>query len=67
MPVTISEGIRPEQGSVSREHLERRYSALAAAVKAHELSTARSRLARSEDRDLYRRMRQLTGEAEWVA
>ncbi|HKJ35705.1 MAG TPA: hypothetical protein VKA36_03975 [Solirubrobacterales bacterium] len=64
MPIRFFEGVREEQRSELRErNMERRFYALAAAVREHE---ARVHRASSEldprDAELYRRVRQLCGE-----
>lgn len=64
MPVRFFEGIRPEErDELNRRNLDRRFYALAAAVKEHEVS-ARSDGDRTsaDDESLYRRLRQLSGE-----
>lgn len=63
MPITFFEGVRDEdRDDLARRNMERRYYALAAAVKEHEASSTRGNLVRREDEVLYRRLRQLTGE-----
>ena len=63
MPITFFEGVRDEdRDDLARRNMERRYYALAAAVKEHEASSKRGNLVRREDEVLYRRLRQLTGE-----
>ena len=63
MPITFFEGVRDEdRDDLARRNMERRYYALAAAVKEHEARSKRGNLVRREDEVLYRRLRQLTGE-----
>ena len=63
MPITFFEGVRDEdRDDLTRRNMERRYYALAAAVKEHEARSKRGNLARTEDEVLYRRLRQLSGE-----
>jgi hypothetical protein len=62
MPLTFFEGGRADQrDELQRRNLERRFYALAAAVREHEAQRMRSGLS-SEDEALYRRLRQLCGE-----
>jgi hypothetical protein len=64
MPIQIFEGVRGEErDQLQRRNLERRFYALAAAVRDHESSVRRSGdgVAR-QDENLYRRLRQLCGE-----
>lgn len=64
MPVRIFEGIREEEREqLQRRNLERRFYALAAAVRDHEVSVRRDdgEVAR-QDENLYRRLRQLCGD-----
>jgi hypothetical protein len=63
MPITFFEGVRDEdRDDLTRRNMERRYYALAAAVKEHEARSTRASVARREDKALYRRLRQLSGE-----
>lgn len=64
MPLTIFEGTREtDMSELNRRNMERRFYALAAAVKEHEARTMRARQpVRPEDEILYRRLRQLSGE-----
>jgi hypothetical protein len=63
MPITFFEGVRDEdRDDLTRRNMERRYYALAAAVKEHEARSTRASVARTEDKVLYRRLRQLSGE-----
>ena len=63
MPITFFEGVRDEdRDDLTRRNMERRYYALAAAVKEHEARSTRASGARTEDQVLYRRLRQLSGE-----
>jgi hypothetical protein len=64
MPLTIFEGMRePDTSELTRRNMERRFYALAAAVKEHEARTMRGKQpTRAEDEALYRRLRQLAGE-----
>ena len=61
MPITFFEGMRDsERDDLARRNMERRFYALAAAVKDHEARVRR--VGESADENLYRRLRQLTGE-----
>lgn len=64
MPIRIFEGIREdERADLSRRNMERRFFALAAAVRSHEARVRRAEAGlSSEDESLYRRLRQLCGE-----
>jgi len=65
MPITFFEGMRDtERDDLARRNMERRFYALAAAVKDHEARVRRgdSGSAEGADENLYRRLRQLTGE-----
>jgi hypothetical protein len=63
MPITFFEGARADdREDLARRNLERRYYALAAAVKEHEARSKRGDVSRTEDEALYRRLRQLSGE-----
>ena len=64
MPISFFEGIPEDQrDQVTRRNMERRFFALAAAVRDHE-ATARRATPSSVARDerLYRRLRQICGE-----
>jgi hypothetical protein len=64
MPIQIFEGVRDsEREQLQRRNLERRFYALAAAVRDHEARVRRTdgEVAR-HDEHLYRRLRQLCGE-----
>jgi hypothetical protein len=65
MPVTFFEGIREsERTDIRLRNMERRFYALAAAVRDHEVSVRRSDSSVADkDESLYRRLRQLSGEA----
>lgn len=64
MPVRFFEGVRAEErDELQRRNLERRFYALAAAVKDHEAGVRRSEPQPArEDENLYRRLRQLVGD-----
>jgi hypothetical protein len=64
MPISFFEGVRGDECEGARHPSgERRFRALAAAVRDHESSVRGSgNEAAREDEDLYRRLRQLTGE-----
>lgn len=67
MPVSFFEGIPEDQrADMTRRNMERRFYALAAAVRDHEASTRRAPQARSHaparDERLYLRLRQICGE-----
>jgi hypothetical protein len=62
-PLTIVEGARKLDPVSERNVAERRFSALAAAVREHEASVRRREYAmRPQDANLYRRLRQICGE-----
>ena len=63
-PVWMIEGTREKLDPVSERNLaERRFSALAAAVREHEANVRRRELGvRPQDQHLYRRLRQICGE-----
>jgi len=64
MPISFFEGIPEDQrAEVTRRNMERRFYALAAAVRDHE-ATARRTTPASKPRDerLYRRLHQICGE-----
>ncbi|MBK5116603.1 MAG: hypothetical protein JJE23_06745 [Thermoleophilia bacterium] len=64
MPITFFEGIREtERTDIRLRNMERRFYALAAAVREHEGSVRRADPGVAEkDEGLYRRLRQLSGE-----
>lgn len=64
MPIMFFEGVQPgERDDLNRRNLERRFYALAAAVKDHEARAYRQGAEISrQDEELYRRLRQLCGE-----
>lgn len=67
MPISIFEGIPEDQrAEVTQRNMERRFYALAAAVRDHEASARRSAPATTRpgprDERLYRRLRQICGE-----
>jgi hypothetical protein len=64
-PVTIIEGSQKLDPVSERNLAERRFSALAAAVREHEASVRRRELGtlRPQDASLYRRLRQICGDA----
>jgi hypothetical protein len=62
-PITMVEGTRKFDAVSERNLAERRFSALASAVREHEASVRRHEYAmRSQDQALYRRLRQICGE-----
>jgi hypothetical protein len=62
-PVWISEGTRQLDPVSERNRAERRFSALAAAVRNHEANMRRREFSvRAQDSELYRRLRQICGE-----
>jgi hypothetical protein len=62
-PVRIIEGNRKLDPVSERNRVERRFSALAAAVREHEASVRRRQAAvRPQDQALYRRLRQICGD-----
>ncbi len=65
-PMTIIEGTRRLDAVSERNLAERRFSALAAAVREHEASVRRNDLGvqRPQDASLYRRLRQICGDAD---
>ena len=65
MPVSFFEGVREDQREdLQRRNMERRFYALAAAVRDHEASVHRKDAEiERHDENLYRRLRQLCGEA----
>lgn len=64
MPISFFEAIPEDQrAEVTRRNMERRFHALAAAVRDHEASARRSTPANgARDERLYRRLRQICGE-----
>jgi len=67
MPISFFEGIPEDQrAEVTRRNMERRFYALAAAVRDHEASARRTAPARvhapARDERLYLRLRQICGE-----
>ena len=67
-PVSIIEGSRKLDPVSERNLAERRFSALAAAVREHEASVRRRELSmRAADQALYRRLRQICGDGAEVA
>ncbi len=68
-PISIFEGTRKLDPLAERNLAERRFSALAAAVRDHEARARRhdSGRARSSDLVLYRQLRQILGEHEVAA
>jgi hypothetical protein len=64
-PVWMIEGAREKLDPVSERNLaERRFSALAAAVREHEANVRRREYSmRPQDQHLYRRLRQICGDA----
>jgi hypothetical protein len=62
-PVRIIEGARKLDPVNERRLVERRFSALAAAVREHEASVRRREYSmRAQDAQLYRRLRQICGD-----
>jgi len=62
-PVQIIEGTRQVDSSTERKIAQRRFSALAAAVREHEASVRRREYGvRPQDSSLYRRLRQICGD-----
>ena len=62
-PVTMIEGNRTMDAGTHRRVAERRFSALAAAVREHEANVRRREISmRPQDQYLYRRLRQILGE-----
>jgi hypothetical protein len=62
-PVQIIEGARKLDPVGERRLAERRFSALAAAVREHEANVRRREFSvRAQDQALYRRLRQICGE-----
>jgi hypothetical protein len=64
-PITVVEGTRKLDPVSERNVAERRFSALASAVREHEALVRRRQFAiRPQDQALYRRLRQICGELE---
>jgi hypothetical protein len=62
-PMQIIEGARKLDPTAERNMAERRFSALAAAVREHEAAVRRREYAvRAQDSHLYRRLRQICGD-----
>jgi hypothetical protein len=62
-PITLVEGTRKLDPVSERNLAERRFSALASAVREHEAAVRRREFTmRSSDQALYRRLRQICGE-----
>ena len=67
-PVWMIEGTQKLDPVSERNVAERRFSALAAAIREHEATVRRREyLMRPQDRQLYRRLRQICGDVERVA
>ena len=67
-PVWMIEGTKKLDPVSERNVAERRFSALAAAIREHEASVRRREyLMRPQDRQLYRRLRQICGDVERAA
>lgn len=65
MPVSFFEGVRGEiKDEITKRNMERRFYALAAAVREHEARTRRGGGGSEHDQSLYLRLRQLCGETE---
>ena len=64
MPISFFEGMPEDQRkNVTRRNMERRFFALAAAVRDHEASARRATpTSVTRDERLYRRLRQIAGE-----
>jgi hypothetical protein len=63
MPVRIFEGVRDsERAELKQRNMERRFYALASAVRDHEARMRRARHSAPEDESLYRRLRELCGD-----
>jgi hypothetical protein len=63
-PITVVEGTQKLDPVSERNVAERRFSALAAAVREHEASARRRQYTvRAQDQALYRRLRRICGEA----
>ena len=62
-PVWMIEGTREKLDPVSQRNMaERRFSALAAAIREHEANVRRREAVRPQDQHLYRRLRQICGD-----
>lgn len=62
-PVRLIEGSRKLDPTIERRLAQRRFSALAAAVREHEASVRRREYSvRAQDTQLYRRLRQICGD-----
>lgn len=67
MPISFFEGVRGEMADeITKRNMERRFYALAAAVREHEARTRRGGGASRHDQDLYLRLRQLCGETDTI-
>ena len=67
-PVRMIEGSRKLDPVSERNQAERRFSALAAAVREHEANVRRREYqVRAQDQALYRRLRQICGDSERLA
>jgi hypothetical protein len=67
-PVWMIEGTQKLDPVSERNVAERRFSALAAAIREHEATVRRREyLMRPQDRQLYRRLRQICGDVEAAA
>jgi hypothetical protein len=65
-PMKLIEGSRKLDPAIERRLAERRFSALAAAVREHEASVRRREYSvRAQDTQLYRRLRQICGDDLW--
>lgn len=65
-PVTMIEGARNADPGIERRVAERRFSALAAAVREHEANVRRREyVMRPQDQHLHKRLRQILGEGDW--
>ena len=64
MPISFFEGIPDDQREqVTKRNMERRFFALAAAVRDHEAATRKAQpTSAARDERLYRRLRQICGE-----
>jgi hypothetical protein len=64
MSVRIFEGVRDsERTELKKRNMERRFYALASAVRDHEAGVRRGRRPAPADENLYRRLRELSGES----
>jgi hypothetical protein len=65
MPVRFFEGVRGDMADeINRRNMERRFYALAAAVREHEARTRRAGDGCGRDQVLYLRLRELCGQSE---